>query len=452
MSSRATRSESRSEIPREIPRVLHHLWWLPLTWVALIIIALTATPVIVSMRVRRMRQELSDGTDPARVLLNDLEIAVATQALALDGHNGADSAVATRAAKRERGDELALDPLMARIGPDAVEHFAQLRTLVSEWQRRARRSPGAAETPTEVIAAAEDFSGMLQQRAVAQRDRIRALEHANVVSAVILAPLALIATATLVLTGRRILLLAREATAGRTALATAADERAALLRGVTHDLKNPLGAAYGYGELLADGVLGPLSTEQHDVVVRMQGLVTGALRTVSDLLDLYRDETGSLTIEHTRADLNALADECVADFLPSAQQHGVTLRLERSASAAVVTTDPARVKQILGNLVSNAVKYTPPGGEAVVAVASVRDDGDPTYRIAVRDTGPGIPAALRDRIFDEFYRLPTAASIPGSGVGLAISRRLARLLGGDLTVGDAPGGGAEFTLSLPAAS
>lgn len=435
--------------PGEIPRALHRTWWVPLAIVAATIVALVATPVAVSVRVQRLRTALSDGTNASRVAVNDLEVAVATEALALQRH---DTVAADSAAQREHRDELALDSALVRIGPEAVEQFAQIRLVDRDWQRSARSdTAGHAISPTVALATIEAFDTTLERRADEQRTRIRALEHANVVSAVVLAPLALLATALLFWTGRRILFLAREATAGRAALDAALEEKSALLRGVTHDLKNPLGAVYGYGELLADGVLGELSSEQHDVIVRMQGLVTGALRTVSDLLDLYRDQGSALQIERKRVDLNRVAEGCVGDFAVSAQQKQVALRFERAEHEANATTDPARVKEILSNLLSNAVKYTPSGGDVLVTVSTPRNgstDGA-FHRISVCDTGPGIPVDQRERIFDEFYRLPDTASIPGSGVGLTFARRLARLLGGDIVVSDGATRGACFTVTFP---
>lgn len=436
----------RHYAPGEIPQSLHRTWWVPLAWVALTIVALTATPVLVSVRVQRVRRALSDGTNAARVAVNDLEVAISTRELALQQH---DATAAAAAERRERADELALDSVLVYVGPSTGDEVAQIRAMEREWQRSANEPAARARALTAVLDTTEALDQKLARQADAERETIRSLERANVISAVVLAPLALIATGLLFWVGQRILFLAREATAGRAALDAALEEKSAVLRGVTHDLKNPLGAVYGYGELLADGVLGELSGEQHDVIVRMQGLVTGALRTVSDLLDLYRDEGGGLTIERTRADLNAITEACVADFAIAAQQAHVTLRLDRADRDAIVVTDPGRVKEILSNLLSNAVKYTSEGGEVHVTVTPPAASAA-AYRISVSDTGPGIPADQRDRIFDEYYRLPGTASLPGNGVGLAIARRLARLLGGDISVDDAPSGGARFTLTLPA--
>lgn len=435
--------------PREVPPALRRFWWLPIAVAIGIIVVLMATPVLVSLRVRRLRDDLSDGTDAARVIVNDLEVAVITQALAREA-SAANPALAT-AVQRERHDELALDSVVVRVGPDAVERVAQIRALTNQWQDGWRRPTGAANGTRSAFAlidAIEALDTTLASRAAAQRGRIQVLEHTDVLSATLLAPLALLAAGIMFWTGRRMLTLAHDAAVGHAALGTALDEKAALLRGVTHDLKNPLGAAYGYGELLGDGVLGQLSDRQRDVVGRIQGLLTGVLATVNDLLDLYRDQAGTLQIERTAIDLNALVHDATSDFHAAALKAGISLHDSPCPAACVVVTDPRRVRQILSNLVSNAVKYTPSGGEVHVTLATPTP-AEPRFAVMVRDTGPGIPPALRERIFDEFYRLPSTATLPGTGVGLAISRRLARLLGGDVTVADAPDRGAIFTLWLP---
>jgi signal transduction histidine kinase len=107
---------------------------------------------------------------------------------------------------------------------------------------------------------------------------------------------------------------------------------------------------------------------------------------------------------------------------------------------------------VLDNLVSNAIKYTPPGGSVAVGVSRTDGDGrgEPHIAISVRDNGPGIPAEFREKIFDEFFRAPTTdPAVSGNGLGLAISRRIAHMLGGDISLSDAPDHGSIFTLALP---
>jgi signal transduction histidine kinase len=230
---------------------------------------------------------------------------------------------------------------------------------------------------------------------------------------------------------------------------------------VTHDLKNPLGAAYGYAELLEDNMVGPVSTEQREMLGRIKGLVTLSVTTVNDLLELYRDGSDGLQLQRVPTEVESLARVVAADFMAEAQQAQLDLAFDpdivlesdepRAAgnSSTLASTDPARVRQILGNLVSNAIKYTPAGGRVRLSIRGPSKN-DPRIAIDVRDTGPGIPAPFQERIFEEFFRLPESEGIAGSGVGLAISRRFARLLGGDITVTDWFEGGSVFTLWLPA--
>jgi signal transduction histidine kinase len=237
----------------------------------------------------------------------------------------------------------------------------------------------------------------------------------------------------------------------RTALAESIETRAALLRGITHDVKNPLGAAAGYADLLADGIAGgPLTPQQLTMVRRIRKLLGDSLTTISDLLHLERDSAGDAGAVQT-IDLNALVTELVDDYRAAALEKSLTIELEASHAPLVARTQATHVRHIVGNLLSNAVKYTPPHGSIHVMLANepLHNGGPQLARIEVRDSGAGIPKALRDRVFEEFYRADSANGTAGHGVGLAISRRFARILGGDVTVGEAPEGGAKFTLLLP---
>lgn len=241
-----------------------------------------------------------------------------------------------------------------------------------------------------------------------------------------------------------------EAERRREELERVTESRTRLMRGFSHDVKNPLGAADGYAQLLEDGILGELSPKQVESVGRMRRSIQTSLHLINDLLELARAEAGQIELEPVPTDVAELAREAAEDF--RAQAAAAELALEVRAAGAVITrTDPARVRQILSNLLSNAVKYTPGGGITVDAcfVAAGRGArGADCIAIRVADTGPGIPEDKQERIFQEFTRLDPEAE-HGAGVGLAISRRIARLLGGDITVASAEGGGSTFTLWLP---
>ena len=233
------------------------------------------------------------------------------------------------------------------------------------------------------------------------------------------------------------------------------EARARLMRGISHDLKNPLGAIDGYAQLLESGVRGELTPEQRESVQRIRRAVRSALSIIDDLVELSRAEAGQLRIERAPTRVDELARESAEEHRAEAEAAGLDLRVEVPEELPPVSTDAKRVRQILGNLLSNAVKYTPEGGQVSVR-AEVKADG-PAQRpgrwlaITVSDTGPGIPEEARERIFEEFYRLPTpeGREEEGAGLGLPISRRLARMLGGDVTLVSEVGRGSAFTLWLP---
>jgi len=223
------------------------------------------------------------------------------------------------------------------------------------------------------------------------------------------------------------------------------------MRGVSHDLKNPLGAASGYAQLLEDGVIGPLTNEQRDRVARIRRLVLSALDTINDLVELSRADEGQLHITRTATDVGKLVPEVVADYQAAAQSAKLKISVDGAVEHVNLQTDAKRVRQILGNLLSNAIKYTPAGGSVHVRLQE-KTHARPGewFAIEVRDTGRGIPEEHREDIFVEFFRLPDSHTVAsGTGIGLAISRRLARLLGGDLTLDRANGEGSAFTLWLP---
>ena len=227
-----------------------------------------------------------------------------------------------------------------------------------------------------------------------------------------------------------------------------------LIRGFTHDVKNPLGAADGYLAMLELGIGGDLSAKQTESVGRARRSIRTALNLISGLLDIERAEAGQLEISEEPIDLGAATIELVGDFLAAAESRSLclTVQIPPGDDPLVVESDAARVRQILANLVSNAVKYTQPHGSIVVDAHGVSTDDAPWRghwaAVAVADNGPGIPLEKQELVFREFTRFdPDAAA--GSGIGLAISRRLARALGGEITFTSTPGIGSTFTLWLP---
>ncbi|MEX2375449.1 MAG: ATP-binding protein [Dehalococcoidia bacterium] len=242
------------------------------------------------------------------------------------------------------------------------------------------------------------------------------------------------------------------------AVTRATETRGRLIRGVTHDVKNPLGAADGFAQLLEMELKSKLSPEQATLVAGVRRGIGSALRIITDLLDLSQVENSGLLVDPISLDLSALVMEAVENHRGAAEVAGHVLEFDAGLSdtrrARTLDSDPVRIGQVLGNLLTNAVKYTPAPGTISVWLEDVKN-GDPSrpgewMAVHVRDTGPGIPLSERENVFAEFRRLQTPSNSGGHGLGLAISRRIARLVGGELTVGGEPGGGAVFSLWLPA--
>lgn len=224
-----------------------------------------------------------------------------------------------------------------------------------------------------------------------------------------------------------------------------------LVADASHELRTPLTALRTNAELLARG--DRLTAEQREraslALGRQLREVTGL---VNDLIELARDEEPQLLVEQVR--LAPLVEYCVG----AARAHwpGVAFRVRApSASAsppraegeAVVAGVPARLSRLLGNLLDNAAKFSPPGAEVEVALAVLGDGG---AEVTVRDHGPGISEADLPYVFDRFYRAGAARALPGSGLGLAMARQIARAHDAELVAEAAPGGGALFRLTFAA--
>lgn len=210
---------------------------------------------------------------------------------------------------------------------------------------------------------------------------------------------------------------------------------------IAHELRTPVTILQGGTEELLDGIAGPTPdrlTSLHDETLRLG-------RLVDDLATLAAAQAAALTLRKAPADLGkiaASATEALAPQLAEAQ-----LRLNLDTAPAPVVADEARLAQITTNLLTNAIKYTPPGGQVTVTTRA----GDGTARLAVTDTGPGIPEADLPHVFERFWRGADARARSGAGIGLAVAAELAAAHGGTVTAASRPGSGATFTVTLPAA-
>jgi signal transduction histidine kinase len=221
-------------------------------------------------------------------------------------------------------------------------------------------------------------------------------------------------------------------------------ERAAFLAAVSHELRTPLNAILGFADILMSEVDGPLTKEMREEVEQIRGSGKHLLDLITDILELSALESGQLTLSFARVDLASLIAEVVREAKGLALGRPVVVRADVQ-EAALARADPRRVRQVLTNLVGNAVKFTQRG--EVLVTARVEDGW---IRIGVHDTGPGISAQERAALFQE-YRQSTEerARRRGTGLGLAIARRLVMMHGGTIEVESELGRGSTFHVRLP---
>jgi PAS domain S-box-containing protein len=216
---------------------------------------------------------------------------------------------------------------------------------------------------------------------------------------------------------------------------------------MSHELRTPINAVMGYTALLLDNIYGPLSPEQATSIERTHKAAKHLLDLVNDILDLSKIESGKMELLLEEVVFPELIEDLFITLEPLADQHETELRLEKVEKRCTIVSDARRVNQILLNLLSNAIKF----GRGKPVDVAWQPDEEGNVAIEVTDQGPGIAAEDQEKIFLEFVQLDDGYASAGTGLGLPISRRLAQLLGGSLTVCSQPGHGSTFRLELPAA-
>lgn len=429
---------------------------------------LVLLPVLGHRYVRPMQDEMRNVAEPGRGLVTRIHVAIALQGAALRDYLETRSLGAERryreASHAERIVSAELEPLAQRLGTDVRRRYAELRELEERWREAAEPLLNRATPPTGAVAPEELYEELLIAAArldesidaAIQDRRARIVDAERIQQRIMLAVgiVALLAVALVAWLGQRLRAVATEAELGRAELERATDSRARLMRGIGHDLKNPLNAIDGHAQLLEAGVKGEISPGQRDSVVRIRRAVRSLLTLVDDLLELSRAESGQLRLSIQPVDIRQLVCDTAAEHRAAAEARGHRLEVVIADAVGSVQTDHGRVAQILGNLMSNAIKYTPPDGEILVraegrSVSQVGFAEMEWVAVDVIDSGGGIPPDRMEEIFGEFTRLETSTPQPGAGLGLAIARRIARLLGGDVLVTNGEQQGAIFTLLLP---
>jgi PAS domain S-box-containing protein len=230
---------------------------------------------------------------------------------------------------------------------------------------------------------------------------------------------------------------------------TANRAKSAFLATMSHEIRTPLNGVLGAVQLLRDLQLSP---EQMQLVDAAEQSAAGLLDIIGDILDLTKIESGKLELESVVFNLPAMLHEVVAAFEVRARTKGLTLAVKPAADLPVgVQSDPLRLRQILNNLIGNAIKFTATGGIVVSATVQQKEAARRWIDFSVLDTGIGIPREVQSRLFTAFVQADSSTTrrFGGTGLGLAISRRLVELLGGEIRVLSEPGQGTDFRFRLP---
>jgi signal transduction histidine kinase len=215
---------------------------------------------------------------------------------------------------------------------------------------------------------------------------------------------------------------------------------------MSHELRTPLTAVVGYTELLADEVVGPVNDTQRDHLARVRASSEHLLMLIEDILSFARIEAGREQVHVEEFGLAALLEQAAVIVRPLAEKKGLAFTLSGHDARAVMRSDPQKVRQIIINLLANAVKFTSEGAVRLAASASGTH-----VSFEVVDTGPGIAGEHLEQVFDAFWQVDQRMTrrAGGTGLGLSVARQLARLLGGDVRARSTVGEGSVFTVDLP---
>jgi signal transduction histidine kinase len=216
---------------------------------------------------------------------------------------------------------------------------------------------------------------------------------------------------------------------------------------VSHELRTPLTSIAGFIDLILEGEAGEIDENQHRYLSIVNNNANRLVDLINDLLDISRIEAGRIDLRCSTLDLGALVTTAATALRPQIDAHHQLLDLAVPDTLPNVWGDADRVLQILTNLLSNASKYTPDGGQLRIRAEPHED----MIAVSVSDTGVGMSPEELSRLFTRFYRVNNelTSEITGTGLGLAITRSLVEMHGGTITVSSTPGAGSVFTFTLP---
>ena len=229
-------------------------------------------------------------------------------------------------------------------------------------------------------------------------------------------------------------------------LETASQHKSDFLANMSHELRTPLNAIIGFSQVLREGMFGEINEKQKEYLEDILTSGNHLLSLINDILDLSKVEAGQVELQIAPFSLHDALERGVVMVRERALEHGVQVAFASCDGADVVTGDERRISQVIVNLLSNAVKFSPAGGAVDVHASQLNGE----VHVSVTDTGPGIAPEDHDRIFEAFQQ--TDAGIQqreGTGLGLALSKRLVELHGGRIWVESEPGKGSTFVFTLP---
>jgi signal transduction histidine kinase len=467
----------RAGVPTGLPVAAH-------AFVVLALIGLAIAPALLLQRASAAVETLTGTVVPTSDALRDLAFAMERRASSARAYflTGDDAHLTRLAAAREAEDEALqeLRVLIPRVSPAAVADLDVLETLAAErdsmqlelTEAGAGVEPYLAALPQftllqdSMIARVATLNTELQrfaQQQVATEARWARLHRSLAFVLGFVAVLAALLVAWFAWRQRRLtsevqraLDQARRlrmlAERRREKLARVTESRTRLMRGFSHDVKNPLGAASGYLQLLEEGIMGPLTEKQLRSVNRAGHSIRAALALVEDLLGLARAESGALEVEIAPTDVGSVAREAADEYRAQAAAKGLALHVEAPENLPPVPTDgdprpPGTGKPHLqrGQVHGGGRRHDPGRGRRQTAPPAA---GTEELPIAVTDTGKGISPEQQKHLFEEFVRLDPSAE-HGAGIGLTISRLIAQALDARITVDSEVGRGTTFTLWLP---
>jgi signal transduction histidine kinase len=411
-----------------------------------------ALPVLVQAKFDEMRRTIvlrqTQGLEPARavILLDTGRQTMDAIRAAITSMQSAELAALVRRRTERR---VATEQLFIVIVAGTLLAVALASFTTASLARAARREQRAATQLRDQAAELKASNLLLQDQATILEEQASELESANDELQTTAEEL-LSQTAVAEVHAEREGAARADAEAARVAAEEANRAKSDFLTTMSHELRTPLNAIAGYAELLALGIRGPLTPEQLHDIKGIQRSEQHLLNLINAILAFARLEANQELFTIAPVTMSDVIAEVAALVYPQAHAKGLKVRSSCPPDCPPAAADRDKVIQILVNLLANAIKFTERGGEIVVSCQAAAPDHVIVY---VRDTGRGIESDALERIFEPFVQLDRQLSRPvdGVGLGLAISRDLARGMAGELTVASVPADGSTFTLALPTA-